>query len=114
MADLTTKLSKFLGVLQARDIAPVYQSSVTLTDAQIKALPTSSVEIVSAPGANRMNVLVQALLVPNFSVAYASVGNGSMSLRAGSTDVSNSVVNEIAGSITGLTALLTTTTNSGT
>jgi hypothetical protein len=51
----------------------LYQASVVLTDAQIKALPTTRVEIVPAPGAGKILWPVLGLLLGNFIVDYDGI-----------------------------------------
>ena len=62
----------------------VYQLKTTLTDAQIKALPTTPVEVVPAPGAGKM------LLLNQVSIVYpaSSVMNSYDNIDAGATYVS--------------------------
>lgn len=54
------------------------QASVTLTDAQIKALPTTPVEIVAAPGAEKIMIGVGATLITNFTEVYTNLGATSL------------------------------------
>lgn len=52
----------------------VYQSTVTFTDAQIKALPTTSLPVVPSPGENKLIVPIMGVLAwPNAKVAYGNV-----------------------------------------
>lgn len=51
----------------------LHQATITLTHAQIKALPTTPVQIVVAPGAGAVVLLVAAMLRSNFAVAYTNV-----------------------------------------
>lgn len=51
----------------------VQQASVTLTDAQIKALPTTEFQIIAAPGADKVIIPLFALFRPTISVAYTGI-----------------------------------------
>lgn len=53
----------------------VCKASVTLTDAQIKALPTSAVEIVAAPGAGQMLVPIRAVLSFRWTANYTNIAS---------------------------------------
>jgi hypothetical protein len=55
-------------------VQTVYSTSVTLTDAQIKALPTTPINILPAPGAGVLNHIHGALFVASFSAgAYTNL-----------------------------------------
>jgi hypothetical protein len=61
--------------------APSFQNNillsktVTLTDAQIKALPSTPVEIVPAPGAGKALIPFQIVLRMSIATAYANIGD---------------------------------------
>lgn len=55
--------------LAAGGNSPVQTKTVTLTNAQILALPTTPVEIVAAPGANKLLVPTMAVLLLDSSAA---------------------------------------------
>lgn len=56
---------------------------LVLSDAQIKALPTTPIELVPAPAAGRMLVPFGAILIAHIQSAYTNIDNASGSSPAG-------------------------------
>jgi hypothetical protein len=54
----------------------VYQTITTLTNAQIKALPTTPVEVVASPGANKAIVAIRGLARLEWVADYTNVDVG--------------------------------------
>lgn len=91
--DLTTSLAKFLGSLVGREPSPIYQATVTLTDAQIKALPTTGITVVAAPGANRVVMPVYGVVKTNTAAgAYTLNADASWMFMLGTREVSGVAV----------------------
>lgn len=69
----------------------VATATITLTDAQIKALPTTGIEIVPAPGAGRVLRPYLALIISNFATVYTNLdaGNLGMVIDDGAGDVTD-------------------------
>jgi hypothetical protein len=55
---------------------PVQQTRIILTDDEIKALPTTSVELVPPAGVGKVWVPTLAILVPVFPDAYTGIDSG--------------------------------------
>ena len=71
-ADFVTKLTAVFG--SGGGGASIIQSAtVTLTDAQIKALPTTGVEIVAAQGVNTIINPLNAVIVFNWAADYTNI-----------------------------------------
>jgi hypothetical protein len=61
-------------LVNGSDLAQIYTATVTLTDAQIKALPTTAIQIVDAPSAgSRIRVLSATLSLDASSGAYTNI-----------------------------------------
>lgn len=62
----------------------LFQSSTTLTNAQIKALPDTPVELITAPGANKVLVLVSTVAYLDWTADYTGIdAAGSISVGTG-------------------------------
>jgi hypothetical protein len=68
-------------------IVPVYQRKITLTDAQIKSLPGTILELVPAPGVGKIIVVDKVVMISNFSAAYigADTLNGTLEISVGNS-----------------------------
>lgn len=68
-----TDLQSALDAKAAASTAILHQATVELTDAQIKALPTTGVQIVAAPGENKLiRPTYVAMLLNNTAGAYTN------------------------------------------
>jgi hypothetical protein len=53
---------------------PVFERKITLTDAQFKALPTTPVDIIPAPGAGKAIIPIAGSIKFNITGGYTNVG----------------------------------------
>jgi hypothetical protein len=74
--------------------AKTYEKTVTLTDDQIKGLPTTPVEILAAPGTNKVFSFIGATMLLNSSAIYSNVANAALQFRlsAGGQNFANYLV----------------------
>lgn len=85
----------------------LHQATVELTDAQIKALPTTSVQIVAAPGANKLLLFERAVLQSNLVSPYTNLsaysgGDGTINITTPEGD--NLIVSDYMESATSIMA----------
>jgi len=74
---------------------------LTLTDAQIKALPSTPIEIVGAPGAGRANLMLRAVFSPSLVSPYTGIDTDN-TLGIDNVEVNHSVINNAVDSILNL------------
>ena len=79
-------------------VQTVYSRTVTLTDAQIKALPTTGVEVVPAPGAGQAIMPLFAVLVLDTSANYYDNIDAAASLQVGADRMNSLLESSGAGS----------------
>lgn len=92
----------------------LWNKTITITNAQIKALPTAAapVEIIPAPGAGRMAQLVYALIQSNIVAPYTNIDPAAWGvLEYTNESIESSVYfnNDAAENLAAVTALLTET-----
>jgi hypothetical protein len=86
-------------------------TTVTLTDAQVKALPTTPITLVAAPGSGQRIVPLLIDLLGSFAGgAYTNIDTTDAALVAqlGGVDISSRVANNSTESLTDLSSLLGT------
>jgi len=94
--ETTTQDIANLGVLSA---------TVTLTDAQIKALPTTPIEIVAAPGANKITLISSIILHLDWTADYTNIaGINVVGALSGTNNGYMGGLLESAGDVSGLLA----------
>lgn len=85
--------------LGAKTLSQQLRYSVTLTNAQIKALPTTPIDIVPAPGAGKIIWPKNTLLLFNYTAPYTNI-NGVSALYGGMAGLFNSTVVQNDSSLT--------------
>lgn len=78
-------------------LAKIYQKTTTLTDAQIKTLPTTPVELVPAPGASKRLAFFFGVAVSSVVANYDLPASIFWWVIAGSADGNDEVSNVIGG-----------------
>lgn len=93
------------------DVVSIRKAVVELTDAQIKALPTTPVEIVPSPGAGKVLLFIRGLVIVDATAAdYTNIDADGSYLTIGYTgggENTTYVINDAGASLTQLSALLT-------
>ena len=70
--------SKFMGT-----VGDAIGDPISLSNIQIKALPTTPIELVAAPAVGRMLIPIAAILIAHIQAAYTNIDNASGSSPAG-------------------------------
>jgi hypothetical protein len=90
-------LKKYLASTDEDDIITVRKKSVTLTDAHIKALPTTPIEIVPAPGAGKVIQYLGGTIVVALEADYTDIDDGSAMFFGVATNVVSAYVLDDSG-----------------
>lgn len=99
--------SRDVAVVAAQRVSPgvLTRTTVEVTDAQIKALPTTAIQLVAAPGVGSVHVVVHAFFhLKDWAADYTNIdGQATIEVRLGTTQIG--WFKEIAASgVTGLLA----------
>ncbi len=78
-ADFETGIIAAFPGLAGSSSGGLLSATVELTDAQIKALPTTGIEIVAAPGAGKAIDIISCIVSTNFVTAYTNITDASLS-----------------------------------
>jgi hypothetical protein len=95
------------------EAAQLLTKTTTLTDANVKALPTTPIILVAAPGAGRLLIpTLTLLMLKTGASAYTNISLDGVLVTQyhGSDNVSSALVNDSRVGLTELTDFLTTTT----
>lgn len=79
----------------AANSVPILKATVSLTDAQVKALPTTPIQLVAAPGAGFRIQLLQASISANLTGVYTNVNASAYCVLAlAANEISNYIAND--------------------
>jgi hypothetical protein len=98
-----------VGTFAESDEVKVYTASVTLTNTQIKALPTTGIQLVAAQGAGTILRVSSVLLYATLTTPYTNhdTNGGSISIQySGGAAASNPLVNDSTDGFSSMTDLL--------
>lgn len=83
----------------------IYQQIFTLTDAQIKALPSTPVEIIAAPGANKCIFPLFAMLRLAWTADYTNIdGTATISILNGVQGILSQWAEAVGSGVSGILA----------
>lgn len=83
----------------------ILKSTTALTDAQIKALPTTPITLIAAPGASKITFPIAAFLRMHWVADYANIDAGAIvQILSGTQNVMNQLLETAGSPVSGLLA----------